>query len=108
MIILKSLNEIERIRSAAKAAFEIHLFLSEMIRPGIRTIDLERKALEMMERLGVTPSYKGYKGFPFAAYIDVNEEVLNALPSERRLNEGDIGVGVSKEGYHADMYRQDK
>lgn len=92
-------------REAAKAAFEIHLYLSEMICPGIQTIDLEQKAIEMMKKLGVTPAYKGYKGFPSAAYIDINQGVCHNLPSERKLNEGDIvkiGIGVILGGYHAD------
>lgn len=105
MIFLKAPQEIEIMREAAKAAFEIHLHLSEMIRPGIQTIDIEQEAIEMMKKLGVTSAYKGYNGFPSAVFIDINERVCHSLPSERKLNEGDIvkiGIGVIKEGYHAD------
>lgn len=105
MIILKSQREIERIRQAGKILAQTMEMLSQMIRPGIRTTELDREAERFIRSRGGRPSFKGYNGFPGALCISVNEELIHGIPGKRILQDGDIvslDIGVEVEGYHAD------
>jgi methionyl aminopeptidase len=76
-----------------------------MIRPGVKTEDLDRAAEEFIRSHGSVPSFKGYRGFPASICTSVNSEVVHGIPGGRVLSEGDIvsiDVGVLKEGYHSD------
>ncbi|MCI0490701.1 MAG: type I methionyl aminopeptidase [Blastocatellia bacterium] len=104
MIIRKSKAEIEKMRVASKAAFEIHLALSSLVQAGVTTLELDRQIAEMMERMGVTSAYKGYRGYSGVACFDVNDGVANGTPSSRKLEAGDIisiALGVVYQGYYA-------
>ncbi|MGM0495162.1 MAG: type I methionyl aminopeptidase, partial [Bacillota bacterium] len=52
------------------------------------------------------PSFKNYNGFPAAACISINEEVVHGIPSKKRiLKDGDIvsvDIGAIYKGYHGD------
>jgi methionyl aminopeptidase len=79
--------------------------VSEQIRPGVTTQELDALAERLIEEEGGKPSFKGYRGYPAASCISVNEVVIHGIPNGRRLEEGDIvdlDFGVYKAGYHAD------
>ncbi len=106
MILLKSQQEIEKIRRSCLIVAEILERLKEHIRPGVSTFDLNVLSEEFAARLSAKPAFKGYNGFPYALCTSVNEEVVHGIPSKkRRLAEGDIisiDFGVIKEGYYGD------
>ncbi len=106
MIILKSPEEIEKMRRAAKIVAEVIAETAELIKPGVTTQDLDRFAAERMAKKGAKPAFKGYRGFPCVLCTSVNEEVVHGIPSAKKvLKEGDIiGVdcGVVVEGYYGD------
>jgi methionyl aminopeptidase len=85
MIILKSLREVEWMREAAKALFEIHLGVSQPVKAGITALTLECRVKELMDLLGVQSSYLGYRRCPGAAYLGINEGVSHSPRSERVL-----------------------
>ena len=69
---------------------------------------LEKEALAVMAQKDVTPSFKGYRGYPGSICVSINEEVVHGIPGEKIINEGDIvsiDVGVFKDGYYGDMAR---
>ncbi len=106
MIILRSRAEIEKIRAACLFVAEILRRLTEHIKPGITTWDLNALSEEMAAKKHAKPAFKGYHGFPFALCASVNEEVVHGMPSkQRRLKEGDIislDFGVVVDGYYGD------
>lgn len=105
MITLRNQQEIARITRAAKAVSEVHLAISSAIRPGVSTKYLENIAIKIMTQLGVASAYLGTKGFPKAVYFDTNNAVCHTITADEILKDGDIvkiGVGVVKDGYHAD------
>ncbi|MBU1863948.1 MAG: type I methionyl aminopeptidase [Candidatus Omnitrophica bacterium] len=108
MISLKSEREIELIRKAAEI---VHVVLQEIqsaISPGVKTIVLDRIAERIIDERGAIPAFKNYHGFPANICSSINEEVVHGIPSERKLQEGDIvsiDVGVKHEGYYADAAR---
>ncbi|TCS94165.1 type I methionyl aminopeptidase [Hazenella coriacea] len=105
MIILKSANELERMRQAGKIVYLTHQELKKAIHPGVTTKELDRIAERMIKKYGATPSFKGYNGFPGSICTSVNEELVHGIPGNRKLSEGDIisiDIGACYEGYHGD------
>lgn len=105
MIILKSSAEIEKMRTANLIVAEVLKRIGEMISPGARTYDLERKANELITEKGAKAAFKGYRGYQHALCTSVNSEVVHGVPSEKRLEEGDIiGIdcGVLYDGFYGD------
>ena len=105
MIKRKTARELEPMRRAGWIVAQTLELLRNMVRPGITTRELDRAAEELIRRLGGTPSFKGYRGYPATICTSVNEEIVHGIPGERRLVEGDIislDVGAIWEGYQGD------
>jgi methionyl aminopeptidase len=105
---LKSPREIEGIRAAGSVVAGALDAVGDSIRPGVTLKQLERVCEEYIRSHGGHPTFLGYRGFPAAVCIGVNEEVVHGIPSARRLAEGDIvkiDVGVTKDGLIADGAR---
>lgn len=104
-IYIKSKKEIEKIKEAGKIVAEVLTRIEERIKPGVSLKGLEQFCDTLIRRRGGLPAFKGYKGFPGAVCISLNEEVVHGIPNGRKLKEGDIvkvDVGVIKDGYFAD------
>ncbi|OIP90322.1 MAG: type I methionyl aminopeptidase [Syntrophaceae bacterium CG2_30_49_12] len=105
MVILRLPEEIEKIRRSNLIVAEILNELKEKVKPGIATIELDVIASELARKKGVSPAFKGYRGYPFSLCTSVNFEVVHGLPSDRVLVEGDIislDFGVYYKGYYGD------
>ncbi len=110
MIVLKSRDEIERMRVANAIVAEILAEVRARVRPGVTTGELDALAEELTRKKGAIPAFKGYtvagRVFPASICISINDEVVHGIPSTRRvLREGDIvglDFGVSYQGYYGD------
>lgn len=105
MIAVKSQHELEIMREAGRIVARAHEAVRLSIRPGVRTLDLDAVADEVIRSAGATPSFKGYQGFPGAICASVNDELVHGIPGERILREGDIvsvDIGAYYKGYHGD------
>lgn len=105
MIILKSKDEIEKMRSASRVVAEVLQELRKALRPGMTTLELDAIAERGIRGRGAIPAFKGYRGFPNTLCVSVNEQVVHGIPSKRRLKEGDIvglDLGAIWEGYYGD------
>ena len=109
MIILKSSNEIQKIRDAGKIVAEALAFAGEIIKPGMTTLELNSAIEKIITKHNATPSFKNYNGFPAASCISPNCVVVHGIHSKKViLNDGDIvsvDVGAFYNGYHADAAR---
>jgi len=79
--------------------------LRKKIKPGVKTIELDRLSEEMALKKGARPAFKGYRGYPYSLCTSVNSEVVHGMPSERELKEGDIislDFGILNDGYYGD------
>ncbi|MBN1257066.1 MAG: type I methionyl aminopeptidase [Planctomycetes bacterium] len=116
MPIVKSLEELEIMRSPGKIVGDALRLVESLIAPGVSTLELDQ-AVEafILERRG-TPAFKGYpsavKGvapFPSSICASINEEVVHGIPSaERILKNNDlisIDIGVAKDGFFGDAAR---
>jgi len=105
MIILKSSQELARMREAGRIVAEVLARLHEKIAPGVTTAELDALAHQIIVGYGAKPSFKGYRGFPASLCVSVNEEVVHGIPGKRVLQEGDIvslDVGTIYRGYQGD------
>jgi methionyl aminopeptidase len=106
MIHLKSSKEIEIMRRANQIIAETREVLRPMIKPGVSTYDLDRVADETIRSKGAKSAFKGYRGFPAAICVSINEEVVHGIPNKKRiLKEGDIlglDMGTIYQGYYGD------
>ena len=105
MIVLKSANELEKMRVAGRMVAEILALLKEKVAPGITTAELDRLAESECARRRAVPAFKGYGGFPYAVCASPNEKVVHGFPDDRPLMEGEIlsiDFGVIYDGYYGD------
>lgn len=104
-ISIKTPQEIEKMRRGGKIAATVLERLSKIAEPGMTVWELDTLAEEIILKAGGKPSFKGFKGYPTATCISINEEIVHGIPSDRVLKKGDvigIDVGVLFEGYHTD------
>jgi len=105
MIKIKSAREIEAIRRASRIVAEVLRQLEQMIKAGVTTAALDKKAEQMIRKAGAEPAFLGYHNYPASICTSINEEVVHGIPGLRRLKEGDIisiDVGVRLKGYYGD------
>ena len=105
-VVLKSSQEIEKMRRAGRVVREVLELVRSRVKPGATTLDLENAAAARLAELGVKAAFKGYHGFPCVLCTSVNSEVVHGIPSPKRvLKEGDIvsvDFGVVVDGYYGD------
>ncbi len=92
-------------RKSSRIVAEALAKLTELIDPGLTTMELDRFAEAYILRRGGKPAFKGYRGYPYTLCVSVNEQVVHAFPSTRRLENGDIislDLGVVVDGYYGD------
>ncbi len=105
MIVLKSPTELERMRQAGRIVADALAELASRVEPGVTTAQLNGWGEALIEKAGAAPSFKGYRGFPAAITVSVNEELVHGIPGPRVLDEGDIvslDLGVIYRGFQGD------
>ena len=107
---IKAPREIEIMKESCKIVAEILRLLKGMIRSDIMTKELDQFAEEFIRSQGAEPAFKGYGTdkknlFPATLCISIDDEVVHGIPSNRKLQEGEIiaiDVGVKKKNYFGD------
>jgi methionyl aminopeptidase len=103
---IKSEHEIEIMREAAKIVATVLKEISEMVKPGMTTADLDAHAEKRIRAMGATPSFKGYHGFPASICSCINHEVVHGIPSRKKvIRAGDVlkvDTGAYYNGFHGD------
>jgi len=89
-IIIKSTEEVAAMRQAGRIVATILKILTDEVRPGMKTKELDSIAERELERLGARSSFKGYRGFPANLCVSINDEIVHGIPGKRILQEGDI------------------
>ena len=110
MIPIKSAKEIEKMRQACRSASDILDRVSELIRPGIMTKEVDEAAADFMGEAGVKSAFLlgyrlGHRVFPGNICISLNDEVVHGIGSQRRIQYGDIvklDIGVIQDGWVGD------
>lgn len=108
MIKCKSLFEINKIEISCKIIAEIFERIHDYVIADCTTKELDKMIHSWIKQKNANPSFLGFKGFPAASCISLNEEVVHGIPGPRKLQEGDIvsiDVGVEKDGFYGDAAR---
>ena len=106
MIVLKSEKEIRQMLEACRISAEALKVAGEAVEPGVSTAEIDRIALDFIKKSGAIPTFKGYNGYPAAACVSINDEVIHGIPNKKRIiRAGDIvsiDVGATFNGYVGD------
>ena len=106
---IKSEREIELMRESGRILSIVHTELAKMIKPGISTLDIDKRCYEVIRDFGCIPSFLNYQGYPASVCVSVNDEVVHGIPNKNRiLRDGDLvslDAGVIYKGYHSDAAR---
>lgn len=108
MSVIKTHQEIQRMREGGAILADALYALIDMARPGITTNELDAFFAECIAMRGAEASFFGYHGYPKSICTSVNDEVVHAIPNDRALEEGDIiglDCGVRYNGFCTDMAR---
>lgn len=94
-------------RQAGQAVAEVLRKLVESAKPGTPTKYLDDAARQGISSFKMEPAFLGYRGYPAAACISINNELVHGIPNPKKIiKEGDlvsIDLGVSYKGYFGDM-----
>ena len=105
MIHIKTDEEIEIQRHSSLLVGKTLAEVARHIRPGVKTITLDKIAEEFIRDHGAVPGFKGYGGFPATLCISVNDAVVHGIPDETELRDGDIvsiDCGTIWNGFYGD------
>lgn len=105
MVVLKSPQEIEKIRKSNEIVSEILQILESEIRPKVNTLYLNDLSEKLVREKNAIPAFKGYRGFPYSLCASVNNVVVHGFPNKVPLKEGDIislDFGILFDGYYGD------
>src|SRR5438876_11964655 len=109
MIPIKSPKEVDQMRQACRTASEILDRVTELVRPGISTKEVDEAAADFMLEANVKSAFLGYRlghrVFPGNICISLNDEVVHGIASQRRIQYGDIvklDIGVIQNGWVGD------
>jgi methionyl aminopeptidase len=108
-VIIKSEKEIELMRESGRILANVLEELEGLVRPGVSTLDIDKKCAEIIASYDCIPSFLNYNGYPASVCISVNSEVVHGIPNKDRiLKDGDIvslDCGVIYKGFHSDAAR---
>lgn len=101
-------EKLKMLVAVGKVAQQAHAAVKAAIKPGVTTAELDKIGRETILHAEMTPAFLGYKGYPTATCISINDEIVHGLPSDRPLQPGDIvsvDLGVEKNGCIVDTAR---
>lgn len=108
MIVLKTAAEVEMMDEANRIVHRVLDAIAALVRPGVTTRELDRRAEQEIRAAGAVPAFLQYRGYPATLCTSVNDVIVHGIPGEMTLQEGDIiGVdcGVIYNGYYGDAAR---
>tara|TARA_Y100000022_G_C13254739_1_gene379098 strand:+ start:462 stop:1220 length:759 start_codon:yes stop_codon:yes gene_type:complete len=105
MVFKRTEKEIEMISKSCQIVADTIDMLTEFVVPGCLISELDKKAEEFIISKGARPAFKGYMGFPSTLCISIEDAVVHGIPSNIKLEEGQIvGIdcGAELNGYYGD------
>ena len=102
---IRSPQEIEKMRRAGRVVAEIIAETRAAIRPGMTTLELDKVARAVLEKRGARSNFLNYHGFPAVICTSPNSMIVHGIPGGYVLKDGDIlsvDCGAIVEGYHGD------
>lgn len=105
-IIIKTEEDIAKMRVAGRLAADVLDMIAPYIKEGITTDELDKICHDyIVNEQKAIPAPLNYHGFPKSICTSVNHQICHGIPSDRKLKDGDIvnvDITVLKDGYHGD------
>lgn len=105
----KSLTQkLQSMTEGGKIAAEIMRQLVSKVEVGANIMDIELTARMLCSKYSVKPAFLGYRGYPSATCVMINNEVVHAIPRDYKFQDGEIvsiDFGIIYEGYYLDLAR---
>ncbi len=106
---IKTKEQIDGIRRAGEINTQVLDYISEYVKVGVNTEELDRRIDEYTRKLGGIPACLGYQGYPKSVCISPNEVICHGIPSKSiDLMDGDIAnidCTTIVDGYYGDASR---
>ena len=104
---IKTPEQIEKMRLAGKLASEVLEMITPLVKPGISTGELDKICHDfIVNEQDAIPANVGYRGYEKTICSSLNQVVCHGIPDfQRKLKDGDIlniDVTVIKDGWHGD------
>ena len=104
--LIKTAEEIEKMRIAGKLAAEVLEMIEPHVVPGVTTNELDKLCHDyIVNEQQAIPAPLNYRGFPKSICTSINQQICHGIPSDKKLKNGDIvniDITVIKDGYHGD------
>lgn len=105
-ISIKTKSELSIIQEGGKKLSQIKEALFYMVKEGVSSFDLEKKAEELIEKSGGYPSFKMVPGYRWVTCVNVNEGVVHGIPRKdvvfRENDLVSVDLGLFYKGFHTD------
>jgi methionyl aminopeptidase len=101
-------DDFAAMRRAGRLAAEVLDYITPYVVPGVETQKLDALCEAFIREHKAVPAPLGYRGFPKATCISTNHVICHGIPSEKRLEEGDIvniDITVILDGWYGDTSR---
>ena len=108
MITIHKSEDFESMRLAGKLAASVLDYITEHVTPGVSTNYLDQLCNEFILSNNAIPAPLNYKGYPKSICTSINHVICHGIPSEKKLNNGDIiniDVTVIYNGWYGDTSR---
>jgi methionyl aminopeptidase len=105
MMFSKTDEQVELMRQSARLVSKTLTEVAKVLKPGVKTIDIDKLIGEFIHDHKAVPSFLNYKEYPFNSCISVNDVVVHGFPNDEPLREGDIvsvDIGVILNEWHGD------
>jgi len=104
-IALRKSKEIEKLRAANKIVGGALDLLRKNTKVGMSLKEMDAMAEDYIRSHGAKPSFKGLYGFPNAVCTSLNKVIIHGIPSDYKLQEGDVigyDIGTEFDGWFGD------
>ena len=106
MISIKTTEQLDKMKEGGKISSRAVKEVLDYLKPGIKTIELDRIAEKYILSQGGKPSFKTVHGYSYTTCININEGIVHGLPNNYKIKRGDIvsiDLGVYYKGFHTDI-----
>lgn len=104
--IIKTADEIEKMRIAGQLAADVLTMIEPFIKKGVTTNELNQRCHDfIVNEQQAIPAPLNYHGFPKSICTSLNHVVCHGIPNDKPLKDSDIiniDITVIKDGYHGD------
>lgn len=104
-MVVKTIEQIEFVKKSSLLVGETLAEVAKILKPGLKTVELDRLAESYIRDHHALPAFKGYGGFPGTLCISINDEVVHGIPGNREIRDGDlvsVDCGTLLDGWYGD------